>query len=72
MGPCCVPPASLPLQRVSGAPSLPGTPPLVQCEGKACGVGVTGPMERASHFPGKGGLEGGGGLEVAEGKPVGW
>lgn len=47
-------------------------PHLVQCEGKACGVGVTGPMERASHFPGKGGLEGGGGLEVAEGKPVGW
>lgn len=31
---------------------------LVQCAGKACGVGVIEAMERASRFPGEGGLAG--------------
>lgn len=61
-----------PLATCLWCPFSARAPPLVQYEGKACGVGVTGAMERASHFPGEGGLEGGGGLEIAEGKPVGW
>lgn len=58
--------------NVSLVPLLCLGPSLVQCEGKACGVGVIGAMERASRFPSEGGFGGGGGLEVAEGKPVGW